>query len=104
MTTAIYKRKSPEELVNMMTETMADCYEEKAMFNQMMDDIAEGCISTVVSREFTDEVDKQFERFVRENNIQSFDEIEVERRFEQSEGEDGSLIYRVINEYRKKQN
>lgn len=102
MTTAVYKRKSPEELMKMMTETMADCYEEKAMFNQMIDDIAEGCINTVVSREFTAEVDKQFERFVRENNIQSFDEIEVERRFEQSEGEDGSLTYRVIQEYRKK--
>lgn len=99
---AIYRRKSPKELADMMIETMADCYEEKAMFNQMVDDIAEGCISTVVSREFTAEVDKQFERFVRENDIQSFDEIEVVRRFDQSEGDDGSLIYRLIQEYRKK--
>lgn len=102
MTAIEYKRKSPEELAKMMTETMAEGYEEKAMFNQMIEDIAEGCVSTVVSREFAAVVDKQFERFVRENDIQSFDEIEVERRFEQAEGEDGSITYRVIQEYRKK--
>ena len=86
----------------MMIETMADCYDEKAMFNQMVDDIAEGCISTVVSREFTAEVDKQFERFVRENNIQSFDELESERTFELTEADDGSITCRVIQQYRKK--
>lgn len=99
---AVYRRKSPKELADMMIETMADCYEEKAMFNQMVDDIAEGCISTVVSREFTAEVDKQFERFVRENNIQSFDELESERTFELTEADDGSITCRVIQQYRKK--
>ena len=99
---AVYRRKSPKELADMMIETMADCYDEKAMFNQMVDDIAEGCISTVVSREFTAEVDKQFERFVRENNIQSFDELESERTFELTEADDGSITCRVIQQYRKK--
>lgn len=100
--TVIYKRKTPEELISIMTETMADHYEEKAMFNQMIDDIEQGCISTIVSENIAIEVGKLFERFIRENNIQSFDEIEVEKSFELSEHEDGTIVYRVINECRKK--
>lgn len=97
-----YKRKSPEELIQLMSETMVAHYEEKAMFNQMMDDIAEGRISTIVERNAIHNIEEQFERFVRENDIQSFDEIESERSFEVVEDEDGSITYRVIQQYRKK--
>ena len=81
--TVEYKRKSPEEMIRTMTETLATHYEEKEMFHQMIDDVAEGCISTIVERN-------------------AIHEIETERRFEVIEGEDGSVTYQVIQEYRKK--
>lgn len=98
-----HKRKSPEEMIQSMTETMARQYEEKAMFNQMIEDVAEGCISAIVERNAVYEIEEQFERFVRESNIQSFDELESERTFELTEADDGSITYRVIQQYRKKQ-
>lgn len=100
--TVEYKRKSPEEMIQTMTETLATDYEEKEMFHQMIDDVAEGCISTIVERNAIHEIEERFERFVRENDIQSFDEIEAERRIEVIEGEDGSVTYQMIQEYRKK--
>lgn len=91
------------DALRVMFETMANHYEEKALFNQMIDDVAEGCISTIVERSAIHEIEKQFERFVRENGIQSFDELESERTFELIEGDDGSITYRVMQQYRKKQ-
>lgn len=100
--TVEYKFKSPEEFPRILPDPKTVQRMKRQKFDWMLDGIAAGDITAIIDRKIVHEIDKRFERFVRENNIQSFEEIEAERRIEVIDGEDGSVTYQVIQEYRKK--